>query len=193
MKQLWTFGDSFTAGNGCLDVDLFTIKYKKSDEDVIWPKIVSKKLNFKLKNIGVGLFSNDKILDSIIENYEYINKNDLVIIGNTFYSRFDIPYNGKLITLSPTNLPKNNNKLLKDIIVLMDNKLLKNRQLNRILFIKNLLEKKGAKCIIWEVEEEWLKYENIKDITNGEINDSHWSYEGHKSFANKILNKLITN
>jgi hypothetical protein len=191
MKQLWTFGDSFTAGNGCLDGELFTIKYKKSENDLNWPELISKKLKFKLLNLGYGGYSNDKIIDSIIENYEYINKNDLVIIGNTFYSRFDIPYDGKLITLSPTNLPKDDNKLLKDIIVLMDNELLKNRQLNRILFIKNLLEKKGAKCIIWEVEEEWLKYENIKDITNGEINDSHWSYEGHKSFANKILNKLI--
>jgi hypothetical protein len=190
MKQLWTFGDSFTKGCGCLDGEPFNIKYKKSNEDKIWAEIVASKLNFKLKNIGVGLFSNDKILDSIIENYEYINKNDLVIIGNTFYSRFDIPYDGKLITLSPTNLPENNNKLLNDIIVLMDNELLKNRQLNRILFIKNLLEKKNVKCIIWEVEEEWIKYENIKDITNGKIHDFHWSYKGHKDFADYILNKL---
>ena len=66
MQRLWTFGDSFTAGCGCLDNEVFTIKYKKSDEDKIWPEIVASKLNFQLKNMGAGLFSNDKILDSII-------------------------------------------------------------------------------------------------------------------------------
>lgn len=190
MSKLWVFGDSFTAGCGCLEGEVFTINYKKSDKDKIWPEIVAEKLNLELKNIGMGLFSNDKIIDSIIENYEYINKNDLVIIGNTFYSRFDIPYNGKLITLSPTNLPKDNNKLLTDVIVLMDDILLKTRQINRIQFIKNLLENKGVNCIIWEVETDWNKYESIKSATENEIKDLHWSYRGHKDFANYILNTI---
>ena len=42
-KYLWVFGDSFTAGNGCLANELYT-KYKKSDEDIIWPEIISSKL-----------------------------------------------------------------------------------------------------------------------------------------------------
>jgi hypothetical protein len=190
IKKLWTFGDSFTAGCGCLDNEVFTIKYKKSDNDKVWTEIVASNLNYELRNIGMGLFSNDKILDSIITNYEHINKNDLVIIGNTFYSRFDIPYNGQLITLSPTNLPKDNNKLLNDVIVLMDDELLKHRQLNRMLFIKNLLKKRGIKCIIWEVDVEWLKYENIKDASSGEIIDYHWSYKGHFDFSNYILDRI---
>ena len=70
MQRLWTFGDSFTAGCGCLDNEVFTIKYKKSDEDKIWPEIVASKLNFQLKNMGAGLFSNDKILDSIKQNLD---------------------------------------------------------------------------------------------------------------------------
>ena len=192
MQRLWTFGDSFTYGNGCLVNEIYPSQYKKSDNDKVWTEIVASNLNYELKNIGMGLFSNDKILDSIINNYEYINKNDLVIIGNTFYSRFDIPYNGELITLSPTNLPKDNNKLLNDVIVLMDDELLKNRQLKRISFIRSLLEEKNVKCIIWEVDTEWIKYENIKSATEGEIKDLHWSYKGHKDFANYILN-IINN
>jgi hypothetical protein len=103
INTLWTFGDSFTYGNGCLPKNIYAIQYKKSDKDKIWPEIVSTELNFKLKNIGMGMFSNDKIIDSIIQNYEYINKNDIVIIGKTFYHRFDIPNfeNNKLITISP--------------------------------------------------------------------------------------------
>jgi hypothetical protein len=191
-NTIWTFGDSFTHGNGCLVNEVYPSQYKKSDEDKIWPEIVADKLNFQLKNMGAGLFSNDKIIDSIIENYKYINKNDLVIIGNTFYSRFDIPYERKLITLSPVNLPEGNNKLLNDIILIMDDELLKNRQLKRILFIKSLLEEKDVKCITWEVEKEWNDYETIAIATNNEIFDHHWSYKGHLDFSNYILNKIKT-
>jgi hypothetical protein len=190
INTLWTFGDSFTYGNGCLANEIYPTQYKKSDKDKIWPEIVSTKLNFELKNFGMGMFSNDKIIDSIIDNYDYINKNDLVIIGNTFYSRFDIPYEGKLITLSTVNLPDDNNKFLNDIIVIMDDELLKNRQLKRILFIKSLLEKKGVKCIIWEVEKEWNDYETIAIATNNEIFDHHWSYKGHYGFSKYILNRI---
>jgi hypothetical protein len=192
MSTLWTFGDSFTAGNGCLDNEEFTIKYKKSNDDKIWPEIVASKFNFQLKNIGTGLFSNDKILDSIIKNYKYIKKNDLVIIGNTFYSRFDIPYNNQLITLSPTNLPETDDKLLTDIIVIMDDELLRNRQINRIMFIKNILEKANIKCITWEVEEQWMNYESINYASSNTIDDLHWSYKGHFDFSNYILNNIKT-
>ena len=191
-NTIWTFGDSFTHGNGCLVNEIYPTQYKKSDEDKIWPEIVADKLNFQLKNMGAGLFSNDKIIDSIIENYKYIHKKDLVIIGNTFYSRFDIPYEGKLITLSTVNLPKNSNKLLNDIIVIMDDVLLKNRQLKRISFIKSLLETKGVTCIIWEVEKEWMDYENIQYASSDKIIDLHWSYKGHLDFSNYILNKIKT-
>ena len=68
MSQLWVFGDSFTAGNGCLLNEDYT-RYKISNEDLVWPEIVASKLNFKLINLGMGAYSNDKIIDSIIENY----------------------------------------------------------------------------------------------------------------------------
>ena len=190
INTLWTFGDSFTYGSGCLANEIYPYRYKKSEEDKIWPELVASKFNLKLKNIGMGLFSNDKIIDSIIDNYNYNNKNDLVIIGNTFYSRFDIPYEGKLITLSTVNLPDDNNKFLNDIIVIMDDELLKNRQLKRILFIKSLLEKKGVTSIIWEVEKEWNDYELITIATNNEIFDHHWSYKGHYDFSKYILNRI---
>lgn len=187
MSKLFLFGDSFTAGNGCLPEEEYTVNYKKNSNDLIWGELLAKGLDLYFTNYGMGLFSNDKIIDSIIDNYDYINKNDLVIIGTTFYSRFDIPYEGKLITLSTINLPDDNNKFLNDIIVIMDDELLKNRQLKRILFIKSLLEKKGVKSIIWEVEKVWNNYETIAIATNNEIFDHHWSYKGHKDFAKYML------
>jgi hypothetical protein len=193
MNKLWTFGDSFTAGNGCLNTDPFSIEYKQNENDLIWTEIVSKSLDYNLVNCGVGLYSNDKIIDSIIENYHFINKNDIVIIGTTFYSRFDVPYNNTLITLSPTNLPENDNKLLYEMIVIMDNELLKKRQLNRIIFFKDILKRKGVKCLLWEVETQWDKYESIKEASFNKIIDLHWSYKGHALFSNYIINRIKNN
>jgi hypothetical protein len=190
MSRLWVFGDSFTAGNGCLLNEDYT-KYKISNEDLVWPEIVASKLNFKLINIGMGAYSNDKIIDSIIENYNLINNDDLVIIGSTFYNRFDIPNNDSLLTISPTNLPTNQ-ELLLHFVSIMDSDLLKERHKLRINFLKQQIIEKGAKCLVWEVETEWAKYENIKSATDDEIKDLHWSYRGHKDFANYILN-IINN
>ena len=186
MNQLLLFGDSFTAGNGCLPNEKYA-KYKTLDKDVIWPEIVANKLNLRLVNKGMGAYSNDKIIDSIIENYDLINKNSLVIIGSTFYNRFDIPYENKLLTLSPTNLPNSNEELLLHFISIMDSDLLKKRHKARINFLQQKIKLKGTKCLVWEVEAEWKKYEKIKEVTNNEIDDSHWSYKGHKDFANYII------
>jgi hypothetical protein len=190
MSRLWTFGDSFTAGNGCLPTENY-IKYKTSNEDLVWPEIIANALNLELINIGMGAYSNDKIIDSIIEKYNLINSDDLVIIGSTFYNRFDVPNNDGLLTISPTNLPTNE-KLLLPLVSIMDSNLLEERHKLRINFLKQQIIEKGAKCLVWEVETEWTKYENIKSATDGEIKDLHWSYKGHKDFANYILN-IINN
>ena len=187
MSKLWVFGDSFTAGNGCLHNEAYT-KYKESDDDLVWPEITANTLNLELINRGVGAYSNDKIIDTIIEDYNLINKNDLIIIGSTFYNRFDIPNNNTLLTLSPTNLPDSNQELLLHFISIMDSDLLKKRHKLRIDFLKQQLIKEEAKCLIWEVETHWNLYENIKIATEDKIKDYHWSYKGHKDFANYILN-----
>jgi hypothetical protein len=191
MSKLWVFGDSFTAGNGCLHNEEYT-KYKESDNDLVWPEIVANKLNLELINKGMGAFSNDKIIDTIIENYNLINKNDLIIIGTTFYNRFDIPDNNTLLTLSPTNLPDSNQELLLHFISMMDSDLLKERYKLRIDFLEQQITKKEVKCLIWEVETHWNLYENIKIATESKVKDLHWSYKGHKDFANYILN-IINN
>jgi hypothetical protein len=190
MSRLWVFGDSFTAGNGCLHNEAYT-KYKESDNDLVWPEIVANTLNFKLINLGMGAYSNDKIIDSIIENYNLINSDDLIIIGSTFYNRFDVPNNDGLLTISPTNLPTNE-ELLLHFVSIMDSDLLKKRHKLRIDFLKQQIIEKGAKCLVWEVETEWTEYENIKIATEGKIKDLHWSYKGHKDFANYVLN-IINN
>ena len=201
MNKLFTFGCSFTAGNGCLIDEEYTKKYKKDKTDLIWPEIISKNMELDLINIGMGGYSNDKILDSIIQTYDTINKDDVVIIEMSFHHRYDIPnkLNNSLITIAPnpSNLLINeySKKEIENITyvsTLMESNLFKNRNINRFNFIKDILlkTKKVNKCLIWDVETEINRFEKIIDVTNNEIIDHHWSYRGHRNFSNEILNRL---
>lgn len=202
-EYLWVFGDSFTAGNGCLVNEVYT-KYKKSDEDIIWPEIVSSKLNMPLVNAGMGMFSNDKILDTILDCYDLICEGDLIIISKTFYTRFDIPSkNGKyFITLSAgldnlymsthhfVTYTEDELNTLQNIAIIVDSKLTMDRWNFRFNFLEQLIKNKGAKVLVWNVEDVFRDYHTIQDATNNKINDGHWSYKGHRDFANYILNRL---
>ena len=78
MATLWTFGDSFTSGDGCVenlgirDGDFkYYNEYKKPGSD-IWPNLLGKTLGCDVKNLGKSGASNDYILDSIIDNFNMI-------------------------------------------------------------------------------------------------------------------------
>jgi hypothetical protein len=91
MATLWTFGDSMTFGHGCVpnyEGDEYYKKYKKSDDDLIWPVILANKLGYKLNNLGKCGASNDYIFDKIIDNYHSISENDIVIVNKTFILLF---------------------------------------------------------------------------------------------------------
>ena len=202
-KHLWAFGDSFTAGNGCLVDEVYT-KYKKSDEDIIWPEIVSSKLNMPLVNVGMGMFSNDKILDSILECYNFICEGDLVIISKTFFGRFDIPSKNEeyFMTLSAgidnsymstqhlVTYTQDELNTIQNIAVIADSKLIVERWNFRFSFLEQLIRNKVVKVLVWNVEDVYRDYETIQEATNNEINDGHWSYKGHKDFADLILSKI---
>ena len=74
MNKLFVYGCSFTYGNGCLPAEPYAQQYKKSEDDLIWPKIVAKEIGFKLYNYGMGAISNDIIFDNIIETFDDVKK-----------------------------------------------------------------------------------------------------------------------
>jgi hypothetical protein len=209
MNKLFVYGCSFTYGNGCLPNEIYPKKYKKSEDDLIWPEIVAKEIEYKLYNYGMGAISNDIIFDNMIETFDMISEGDIVILQKTFTHRFDIaptrkknhPYVRKFLTITPTS-----NDVLKyegydtseiDGILyntwLMDNELNDMRVDNRFNFFKKLFLLKGVKkCIYWDVNKFTDKnvYERIQEHSNGEIIDAHWSYNGHREFSKVILNKL---
>lgn len=214
MATLWTFGDSFTAGDGCVenlgirDGDFkYYNQYKEPDSD-IWPNILGKTIGFDVKNIGKSGASNDYILDSIIDNFNFIESNDIVIIEKTFYQRFDVPkldsdhfhtqYAEELHMLSVDLKTNKYNKdkleietILNYGVLFSDNKLFKERQDKRFEFIKTQLNTKTDKIIMWDVLDfVYGKIETIGQHTRGEIKDYHFSFNGHKTFSDLLYKKI---
>jgi hypothetical protein len=216
MGTLWTFGDSFTAGDGC--VDNVTIRdgdfkyyneYKQPDSD-IWPNILGKTIELTVKNIGKSGASNDYILDSIIDNFDMIELNDVVIIEKTFYQRFDVPKLNSnefhtqyaeylhILSIDLNKNKYNKNKLeietiLNYGVLFSDNLLFKQRQDKRFNFLEKQLRNKVNKILIWDVLD--VLNGNIETIghhTKGKIKDYHFSFNGHKSFSELLYKKLYT-
>lgn len=196
MSKLFLFGDSFTAGNGALPLEEYTLKYK-TKSDLIWPEIVAKELNLTLVNYGMGLFSNDKILDSIMLAYDEISEDDTVIIGKTFPFRADIPdrTDTQLLTLAPNHFTSIQDRYsekeiehFNHLLVMFDSPLIKFRHDFRFEFFKKLLENKVNKQVmLWEVSDLCHSFETIQTATNSKIEDNHWSFKGHRDFANHVL------
>ena len=216
MCTLWTFGDSFTAGDGCVSDliirdggDKYYQEYKTRERDV-WPNLLGKMMNLKVMNIGKSGASNDYILDSIIDNFDSISSEDVVIIGKTFYERFDVP---KLNTdefhtqygesLYVMNIDLKNNKYDKDKleiqtilnygVLFASNNLFKKRQDKRFNFIEKQLRKRINRILSWHVSDFTKSViETISEHTEGKINDYHFSFNGHKELS-KIFYKKLNN
>lgn len=206
MKKLFTFGDSFTFNKTPFECE-YALKYMK-DGDSYWPNIISERLGFTLYNFGHGGLSNDRILDNVIEKIDLINDGDIVIIGKSFYNRFDIPATThiiqpdivhKFITISPESIDilirEGFTKKEAESIIYYgyhhSDDIFSKRHNLRFEFVKKYLKTQGVTNVIfWEIEDNWSNYESIKVATNNEINDLHWSFKGHLDFAEFIFNKI---
>ena len=210
MNTLWTFGDSFTFGHGCRPdgpTSEYYFNYKKEGDDV-WPNHLGKLLNTKVKNFGKCGASNDFIIDSIINNWNNIKEEDYVIIGTSFYNRFDVPIKNeslKKMVLSTMHWQfedlKNFNEFEKEKMETLvnfdyyfaDNELYKKRHLKRFNFLEKLLKEKKTTTFTWNVNfiHSISMFEKISDTTNDEIKDDHFSFKGHKDFADMLHKKIV--
>ena len=214
MKKIWTFGCSFTYGDGTLEHDLYRQKYRVSESELPWTNLLANELKMELVNKGIGGSSNETILDNIILNYNNINEDDIVIIGKSWSHRFDFPK--KIGSIEPQSIvyrggESDVKKWFDDLTIGIFNEeqieciklfsvefatqpLYSHRHDIRLNFIKERLvkDKKVEFCHIWDVESLWQKYETINDATNNEIRDYHWSYKGHVEFFNYLLKIIQT-
>jgi hypothetical protein len=220
-NTLWTFGDSMTFGHGCnVDCESNTkinyLPYKKEGDD-IWSNHLSKLLNYDVINLGKNGASNDYIFDCIIDNFDNIKPNDIVVINMTLYGRMEVPFlDGTYSVLcgyekNKTSIddkeyihsimPKQSDLEKIEALVnfqyhFSNHQFYKDRHIKRFNFIKDMLQnEKNTKFIyLWSLEDDdglYASFETIDKATNGLVNDTHFSFNGHFHFAH-FLNKLIS-
>ena len=209
MNTLWAFGDSFTYGHGCRPEgpdESYYYNYR-NDGDDIWTNHLAKMFDLKVKNFGKCGASNDFIIDCIIDQWDYIKDGDFVIIGITYHSRFDIPLKNRL-SLSTNfwhqiedlknfdNFFESKEKMETVINFqyhFANNELYKKRHLKRYNFLNKLLNDIKVTTFIWDVEymQQSTRFEKIANATDGKIDDWHFSFKGHKDFADMVYKKIV--
>ena len=213
MNTIHTFGDSFTFGHGCVDNCTFKeyYGYKKKDDD-IWPNHLAKKLEMNVINHGKNAFCNEQIFDSIVKNFDSIRENDIVIIEKTYHDRLSVPTDSEWISalsyietlehiwwklkLKRFFSIEEMETLINFQYYFSTKKLYEKRNNDRFNFFKKILIEtiKVRHCIIWDMPKIYDSFESVKTATNGEILDDHFSFKGHKQFAEymeNIINKKI--
>lgn len=210
MGILWTFGDSFTFGQGCRPDGYYPeyfYKYRK-EGDNIWPVLLSNRLNIDLINHGKCGASNDYILDSIIKNFNNIKEGDYVIVGKTLYQRFDVKNNltGDFFHVSgygEKNLIDKYRYFLRndeEVEILLNyayyfasDPIFKERQDLRFNFIKDRLVEKNIFYYEWMFLDNIIKdFELIKTQSKNEFDDGHFSFKGHQQMCDYIY-EIIQN
>lgn len=213
MSTLWTFGDSMTFGHGCnencvSDTKIDYLKYKKDGDD-IWVNHLSRLLNCEIRNLGKNGVSNDYIFDTILDNFDNIKQDDIVVINTTLYGRMDVPIGDSLCNVLSSyegakNIIKNSedeNELEKIESVInfqyhfSNHQFYKERHKNRFNFLKNrfINDKKIRFFFMWSLEDDdglYRSFQTIKDHTNGNVDDTHFSFKGHLDFAHYIFSTM---
>ncbi len=214
--MIWGFGDSFTWGYGCRPgwgfghtdnpIPEYYVKHKK-EGDKVWIEWLGEWLNEDIKNVSQSGASNDKIFDWVLDNFEQIKENDKVIIGMTSWARMDVPINQSwmsILSMLEDRGEKNLRNHLKNYVseekfwdtiidyqyFFSESPLWIDRWKKRFDFIITELHKKKCQTISFQIQEPVvLSMQTIWQDSG--IFDYHFSFNGHKKFA-EILYKKFT-
>jgi len=203
-NTLWVFGDSFTYGDGCHPGNDY-YEWCKDDVGQTWDKIVADHFNVNVKNFGVSGNCNELIFDSFFDVLDEIRKDDMVSIGITsplrqpYYNptskQIEFNVNSAHVKGQFIKLPDAHRHALVDYLILFYNSM---ESLNvweaiwgkRLNNISNMLTRLDIKNFNWKVKKYQSNYESISRATRAEIDDYHWSFSGHESFAKEVIKQL---
>ena len=211
VKKAWFFGDSFTAGYGCTPgFDYYSLYGPHST----FSTLLSEYYEAEELNFGLPGECNNAILKSITAQLINIKEGDIVVLSNTSPLRDLVPSNkeSKLISqkLFNSNLYTSSigyqNKNISDTLIQYCLKIREpyipewNHHYRTIfLNFAKYFQSIGCKAVFWdysvwsEEEEKGMKFENIEQATDGEINDLHWSYRGHRNVYEWVKDGLEKN
>lgn len=182
MKNIWTFGDSFT-------------NYTYGDDITQWSDIVAKELNIKIENFGKIGYSNQQIISSILENIWKIEEGDYVVIGLSAPTRTIMVKNGKIKSFLPYDYINSESDIEKSAYGYVSNILLPNRELinefywNQIKGVEKLLNRLDCKTFLWD-SSLWDLFETIRIETKGKDKNPHWSKKGNEDMSRLVIENL---
>ena len=199
--KIWFFGDSFTFGGNCHPGCPYYEKYY-TEGCLRWTEIITKQYNAIEINYGTPGWGNIQILDSILTQGENISPNDIVIVGASDGSRtmsFEKTTTGIIPNSVNHWLLEGDNNVDEEYKKSMINYVVncrmsffqRHESYDTELMIKTLNIINPSQYIVWGTNK-WYEFELISDQTNKEINDNHWSYNGHKQMADWITSYLET-
>jgi hypothetical protein len=152
-------------------------------------------------NLGVCGASNEYIFDSLLDNHKNIKSGDIVIIGSTLWGRRDIPIDGRWLSLLSileadgevigvdTISVEDRNLLIDYQLKFGEDPLWKVRMSKRYEFVKETLSDRGVQVLLWNIKDEISRRtEKIRNVSP--YVDYHFSFAGHKKFAEYLLRKL---
>jgi hypothetical protein len=193
----------------------FRVKYSKYKGyyPKTYPEIVAEELDLNLVNLAVPSYSNDNIFHSFINVAEKIKPNDILFFGWTYNTRFNIANDKN--ELSNINITRDDDETIEGgVSMKAKNEMLVNRTytifyhlLNNYLKIiklycgKNIIlnfnfpGKSNDEDLYLKKYQEQISfignvYEKIKDETNDNNFNGHYSEKGHKDFAKDIIEKI---
>jgi hypothetical protein len=179
----------------------------------VFGDFLSLKIKYKLNNCALSGVDNYTLFENIIDVIDSIKENDVVIIGWSSTLRFRlVNKNNSFTTIRPNDLNLDDTLLSTSTISNVSNfnnvslntlsELILNRdsvlfqyELNRFIKIINLYLENKCKVIHWSPFQYMSpnlnihrinplsNVELIKDETNGEVDDLHYSENGHKQLA----------
>ena len=193
----------------------FRVKYSKYKGyyPKTYPEIVSEELNLNLINCAVPSYSNDNIFHSFIKVSDKIKPNDILFFGWTYNSRFNIANDNNELT--NINITRDDDHSIEGGVSMQSkNEILLNRTYS--IFYDLLCDKIKLIELVCKnniilhfnfsgksnTNDEYIKkfqskisfldktYEKIKDETNDNNFNGHYSEKGHKNFSNDIIEKI---
>jgi hypothetical protein len=194
-NSLWSFGCSFTAEYHPIDnyppttYDFYK-EWKGGKLPDIWPTILSKKLNLKNKNNGVGATSNYEIFYSFCEVVSELKKGDIVLVQWTSPYRFILanPNEHYLMTILPnqTNIyPEFDTDFLEKLMVNRSNQVWLNELIYYTKIINEICKEKNVHLFYWTYHEDiifsyiettWPQFNTDKILKSPQKNEYLISY-----------------
>ena len=196
--MIYVFGDSFSENyknyREGFDRSSYIWKYIEylGRDMAMYTDLLSEYFNQPIDNYSIGGISNEHIFMLFMENYSKIKEDDVIVFGWTDVTRISVPLNLYGSYIWRSNIYPNDflsEKSCDEIRVMRNHELYKKKLLGTINFIDEILPNNTT--IHWT----WSPIPNdypltIKKETNGFIDDSHYSEEGHRVLFNKIKEQL---